>query len=256
MIGQAVSKFANEVRSPSDGVMFLSRLVVPIDPRARQLHSWLWGRLPRVALDTVIPETRDVDLTVLKAHNRPAGMSVTFEELATLLAISSATRARRILEVGTYNGNTALNLAANAPDDAVVITLDLPPADADRGALAVPDRFNNTQAHWAVGSHYRGTEHEHKIKQIYGDSTVVDWSTFVSEPLDLVFVDGCHYRPFVESDTNNALRHLRPGGIVVWHDYGYFKDVSDYVDEVAERMNVYAIGGTRLAIGLVDGGPR
>lgn len=43
---------------------------------------------------------------------------------------------------------------------------------------------------------------------------------------------------------------------MVWHDCLYFKDVSDYVDEVGERMNVYAIGGTRLAIGLVDGGPR
>ena len=47
----------------------------------------------------------------------------------------------------------------------------------------------------------------------------------------LVFVDGCHAYDFVHQDTANALRYLRPGGLIVWHDYGMLKDVSRVVDE-------------------------
>jgi predicted O-methyltransferase YrrM len=252
MIRQAARKFLSEVRSPTDGVTFLTRLAVPVDPRARQLHSWVWGKLPRVELDKVFPGIRDVDITILRAVDRAIGTSLNLEERASLLAVAKATQARRILEVGTYDGNTALNLAANAPEDATVTTIDLPPSGDVEMKLTVPDRFMNVTNRAVVGTQYRGTTHETKIRQVFGDSAALDWSEFASGGLDLVFIDGCHYREYVQSDTENALRYLTSGGIVVWHDYGYFKDVSDYVDEMAQRMKVSVIGGTRLAIGFTN----
>ena len=39
---------------------------------------------------------------------------------------------------------------------------------------------------------------------------------------------------------------------MIWHDYGYFKDVSDVVDELSQLRKVYAIAGTRLAISMME----
>ena len=42
--------------------------------------------------------------------------------------------ARKIIEIGTFDGNTALNIAANTPDEARIFTVDLPKdwAEAER----------------------------------------------------------------------------------------------------------------------------
>jgi SAM-dependent methyltransferase len=37
--------------------------------------------------------------------------------------------------------------------------------------------------------------------------------------LDFVFVDGAHDLAHVLSDSRKALQQLRPGGILVWHDF-------------------------------------
>jgi predicted O-methyltransferase YrrM len=254
VIGQVARKFQNEVRSPSDGLTFITRLAVPVDPRARELHSWIWGKLPRVDLESVLPGAELADVTIQKALKRTTGMSLNLEELINLVAIAVATDSRRLVEVGTWDGNTALNLAANIAADGKVITIDLPPDFEGDLALDTPDRFSNITANAARIVQYRDTPYEGKVQQVYGDSAVLDWSEFVSEPLDLAFIDGCHFRAYVEKDTENALRHLKPDGIVVWHDYGYFKDVTDYVDELAERMPVHAIAGTRLAFARPNAG--
>ena len=56
----------------------------------------------------------------------------------------------------------------------------------------------------------------------------------------------------MRKDTESALGHLRPGGLLVWHDYGAIKDVSQVVDEMARTMRVEVIQGTRLALGFPD----
>jgi predicted O-methyltransferase YrrM len=85
---------------------------------------------------------------------------------------------------------------------------------------------------------------------VFGDSSKLDWSKLPG-PFDIVFIDGCHYYDYVARDTQNALNHLRAAGLVIWHDYGYVKDVSDVVDKTAGKIKVCAIAGTRLAIGFM-----
>lgn len=233
MVSRIVRKLRYEVKRPQDIVTIVSRKVVPADPRARQMRTWVWGRIPRVNLAEVVPSVRGVDVTLLRALDREPGTSLHPDELVKLLVLVAGTGSRNVLEVGTFDGNTALNLAANIPDDGSVVTIDLPP-DAIEGRI--------------VGSQWHGTAYESKIRQILGDSAALDWSDFLHEPLDLAFIDGNHDAEHVRSDTKNAWRHVKPGGVIVWHDYSYFKDVSDVVDEIAERSDVYAIAGTRLAV--------
>lgn len=100
-----------------------------------------------------------------------------------------------------------------------------------------------------IGRQFHNTPHADRIRQVYGDSARLDWDRFGSE-LDLVFIDGCHAFDYVKSDSDNATRRLRPGGVVVWHDYGMMEDVSRAVDEVAGVRPPQVIRGTRLAVAV------
>jgi hypothetical protein len=69
----------------------------------------------------------------------------------------------------------------------------------------------------------------------------------VSRRLDLVFVDGSHARSYVESDSRKALRMVRPGGIVFWHDYSGPRrtpGVFASLNALAREMPLVHIGGT------------
>jgi predicted O-methyltransferase YrrM len=155
-----------------------------------------------------------------------------------------------IFELGTFRGRTALNFALNSPADCRIFTLDLAPS----GRSAVIERVNAADASIIqaseTGCDYRGSDVEHKIEQLYGDSTRFDFRPF-SGQVDLVFVDGGHDYEVARSDTRNALAMVRPGGVVVWHDFGNYGDYYDVVravfDEVP-RDDVCQIAHTQLAV--------
>ena len=177
------------------------------------------------------------------------------EETCHLCAMAKCLKARKVLEIGTYDGNTALALAANLDVEGEIVTVDLPPdfeLKQQRASLVYSDGFLNLTPRDQLGRQYRTSPLASRIRQIYGDSAALDWNTF-GGPFDLVFIDGCHSEAYVQSDSRNALDHLRAGGLIVWHDYGMLSEVSNVVDRIAREvadLKVYAIEGTRLAIGF------
>jgi hypothetical protein len=53
------------------------------------------------------------------------------------------------------------------------------------------------------------------------------------------------------------MKQLASRGVIVWHDYGMIPEVSNVVDRFAHEipaMKVYALEGTRLAIGVTGNG--
>ena len=241
------------VRRPRrTGRVVLSRLF-PVramvrDPEAYQaVANWTFGRAPRVPLTDLFPGVEDVDVTALRAFDRSPHASLSSTELLALGAIVRLRRPKRILEVGTFEGNTTLNLAANAPGDAQIITLDLPPDSASDLGLAVPEDMRNKTAKSLVGRQLHNGRGDPRIRQVFGDSAIIDWGNLPG-PFDLVFIDGCHFETYVRSDTRNAITHLAPDGIIIWHDYGIIEDVARVVDEVSDRLRVSAIRGTSLAV--------
>jgi predicted O-methyltransferase YrrM len=159
----------------------------------------------------------------------------------------------RVLEIGTFDGNTTLTLAANSPSHSCITTVDLPRDWQGSLHLAVSAEYVNVTNRDRVGSQATLTPYASKVSQVFGDSAQLDWST-LGGPFDLIFIDGCHAYDYVRSDTANARRHLVPGGLLVWHDYGMIEDVSRAVDEVTGLKLLTAIRGTRLAIGIAESG--
>jgi predicted O-methyltransferase YrrM len=216
---------------------------------------WNHGALPRIPLIDIMPGAHGIEIRLPNALDRKFGTSVTMEEACQLCVIERFLKARRVLEIGTYDGNTSLALAANLETGGAVVTVDLPPdfdLERQKPSLMYPDGFINLTPREQLGRQYRDHPLSNRVTQVYGDSAALDWST-LGGPFELVFIDGCHTAEYVRSDTLNALDHLAEGGAIVWHDYGMIPEVSEVVDWVAkEKVNikVCAIEGTRLAIGL------
>lgn len=245
------------IREPKRAVTIVQKRLLPFavlanDPDAYQIiSSWTFGKLPRVRLTELFPGIDAVNVTILRAFDRTPEVSLSTAEILVLAAMAKFMQSKRILEIGTFDGNTTLNLAANSPSDASVTTIDLPPSWNGKLMVEVPKSMFNVTSRSEVGRQFRATEYSDKMNQVFGDSSTINWRD-LPIPFDLVFIDGCHYYQYVKLDTQNALIHLKRGGLLVWHDYGIIEDVSRAVDETAERIRVSAIRGTTLAVGFVD----
>jgi hypothetical protein len=193
--------------------------------------------LPQVALADLLGNEMEVCLCEPIPHPM---MNVSLLELIVLTKLVKLRRPRRMFEIGTFDGRTALNLAANAAEDAEVFTLDLPPG-ARAQAHGVPEAL--------FESRYRGTRWAARIRQLHGDSQTFDFHPY-EDTIDLVFVDGSHQYEHVVHDSHAALQLRRqPGGAVVWHDYGARRGVTQALNELSAgpAAGLHHIEGTSLA---------
>ncbi len=169
-------------------------------------------------------------------------------ELFCLGAIVRGSGARRMFEIGTFDGATTLQLALNSPPDGLVHTLDLPPdaVDCTRHPLLLHERPYALKP--TSGSRFLGTPAQAKIRQLYGDSAVFSAAPFAGR-MDLVIVDGSHAMDYVRSDSALARVLARPGGWIVWHDYGVWPDVTAVLDELAAELPLVRLEATTLVVG-------
>lgn len=218
----------------------------------QQCCYWWHGKLDRENIRNIFPSAQGIDITIKNAEKPDPQWSLTLYELNCLLLAERAIGASRVLEVGTYDGNTALNMAANLPADGTLVTIDLPPEGDDPDlAFNVDQKLRNVSGRHVVGREFRDRPESCRIRQVLGDSAKLDWTT-LGGPFDLAFIDGCHAYDYVKSDTANVLSVMRPGGVVMWHDYTSIGDVARAVDEFQHRFtNLVAVQGTRLAVATV-----
>ena len=78
--------------------------------------------LPVIDLKTIIEGGIDIRLL----EPQVADGNVTFTELTVINTFVRKHQTRRMFEIGTFDGRTSLNMAANAPEGSQVFTLDLP----------------------------------------------------------------------------------------------------------------------------------
>jgi hypothetical protein len=160
-----------------------------------------FGYQPVKTLIPAIPLTEVISRNMVLATHDPlgAGGNVSLLELAVISSVIQRRQPARLMEIGTLDGRTTLNMAANSAPDAKIFTLDLPDQPS--------------------GTCFIGNPLAAKITQLIGDSTKFDWSEY-NNTLDFVFIDADHTYPFVMSDSRQALKLLRDGrGTIMWHDY-------------------------------------
>ncbi|MDP2935111.1 MAG: class I SAM-dependent methyltransferase [Dehalococcoidia bacterium] len=161
--------------------------------------------------------------TVVEIHNPLGGAgNVSVIELVVIASLIRGRRPERLLEIGTLDGRTTMNMAANACPGAQIYTLDLP-------------ETRTTGAKFVSAA---GDGLASRILQLYGDSAKFDFSPFYGS-LDFIFIDADHSYEYVLSDSRQAIRLLRNGsGTIVWHDY----DSWDWEGTTRALNHLYAGG--------------
>lgn len=227
--------------------------------RERQRRNWARASsIPVVPLEEVDPIFRPgafgpgLQTEVSFVGRGPIDVQGSTSDGEAWILAALAKRALRLFEFGTCTGRTAYLWARNSPPDARIITLTLPPdgraAYQREGADADTDTATALSESAFATFLYTGSPAETKIEQLFGDSKALDVSRWAGQ-CDVVFVDGSHAYSYVMSDSEKALVLVRPGGIVLWHDYAgpdHSPGVYRALNELHEQLPLVRIAGTML----------
>ena len=141
---------------------------------------------PEPALDALASETRETLASPQMLTGPVEGLL-----LETLVFITGA---RRILEIGTFSGYSALSMAAALPPDGTIVTCEL------------------SEVHAAVAQrHFDASPHGDRIELRLGPA--LDTIAQLEGPLDLVFIDAD--KPSYQDYYEATLPMLAPRGLIV-----------------------------------------
>lgn len=215
--------------------------------------GYRYDRHERSGIATVAPDSLGIDgrdISVCALDNVDG--NVTDRELIVLNSLIRRSEAKSIFELGTFDGRTTRNLAANCSPNGRVWTLDLPRESIQSLTAPIHAHEQKYADKAQSGSRYVGTPEESRIEQLYGDSGTYDFSRF-KRTMDFVFVDASHAYKYVVNDSLVALEMLREeGGTIAWHDYGRWDGVTRAVNDLQSRhpdfRDVVQVQGTTLAL--------
>jgi predicted O-methyltransferase YrrM len=181
--------------------------------RARALaHAAQWPGLkaeglPLVPLAHFVPPAAPASVRTVVPFAFGDGGSLP-TDLLLLRALARQRPGCRYFEIGTWRGESAANVAAEATS---VHTLNL--SAAEMRALSLPERY--------IELHGFFSRPLPNVVHLHGNSATFDLAALQREagPFDLVFIDGDHRYEAVRRDTARVFEHLvGPKTAVVWHD--------------------------------------
>ena len=157
----------------------------------------------------------------------------------------------KIFEIGTFQGRTTLNMALNTHSNAKITTLDLPSEGLSSTAMEIEEGEVRYVKKDVSGERFIGHPMANKIQQVFGDSATYSFDEYKNS-IDLAFIDGSHAYEYVLNDSKKVLSIMRPGGLIIWHDYTNWEGVWTALNELYKSdpkyKNIKHIGGTSIAI--------
>ena len=83
-----------------------------------------------------------------------------------------------------------------------------------------------TDSYGQIGRQYLDAGWGKRVCQIYADSREWDTRAYPDGFFETAFIDGSHIADVVENDTRKAIRLVRSGGLVIWHDFCPLEEVT------------------------------
>ena len=204
--------------------------------------------IPTIALTSVL--NPKLDITLLEPLG-DAG-NVTLLELMVISSLARRATPPVIFEIGTFDGRTALNIAANLWPRRNGLHFGSANAGLGRTKFPLAAGERSFVAKASSGAKFVNTEYGPKITQLYGDSASFDFSAYVGR-MGLVFVDGSHTREYLEQDSRTALQLAGNDAVILWHDYqqdwpGVIGGLNDLYETNPAFFSLRQIEGTTLVM--------
>lgn len=193
-----------------------------------------------------LSELVNVHQKIEVANYQSVNGNVTSYELLVISSLIKDCKPKNLLEIGTFDGNTTLQMGLNSGAESTIHTIDLPTAENPVKSAKSDSKFIEEKE--KVTRRYLRSEIEHKVVQHYGNSMNYDFTLFTKNGLlDFVFVDGGHSYDCVKKDTENSLNVLSSKGVIVWHDFSpLWNGVFCYLCELSKSLPLVHIQGTKL----------
>ena len=219
--------------------------VHPFQSRSSDQTQKEWKAIPEVALGEILGAAKaNIKLGVQKYEE---GM-LSSQEAIALLSILAVENPKEVLEIGTFMGHTTRAMAENL-NEAIIHTVDLPPdfATQPESKDGPPKDDFHLIARRIVGREFKQQAVESRIRQHFGDTATIDFSTF-GKPF-FFFIDGSHTYEYCRQDSEKCFLSCGGAGTFLWHDCdtghpGVVKFISEWR---ALGRNICRIQGTALA---------
>ena len=145
-------------------------------------------------------------------------------ELETLIGLIADREPLSMLEIGVNTGRTAAEILDNVPSLETYQGVDVLPGYRTEKFV---QRREVPQAPGHLASH------DKRFELVLRARGSLDLQPSELLPADVVFIDGDHSRRCVSLDTALAHAVVKPGGLIIWHDYHDLGtvDVRDVLDE-------------------------
>lgn len=223
---------------------------IPIAAGNRAVTGNVAFDLQRASLAELFERGDQTETTMLPRLIRSHEWAMPEHELLTLGALARQLCPSLVVEFGTFMGGSTLAMASNLPTESRIVTVDLEPEQR-------PEHEHGMGVgllEFEVGCLFRGTRYESMIEQRFANTIEFSDEDLVGKA-DLVFVDADHTYEFAKRDTETALRLVKPGGAILWHDYSWAPENPECVG-VTKTVNEFRdthggcrqIEGTRFAI--------
>lgn len=213
----------------------LLRLLWRAAGRRNSVDAFFTGLLKhRRYLKAVDPQAciPDFQETEVRFRQCPIGAwSTPLIDVYILIKAVIGFKAKRVLELGSYRGDTARLIAENTPDDVRICTVDIHPEH---------------------GASYKDLPLARRIDRKVGAITPQLFAP--GEKFDFIFVDADHDYKSAMNDTAVAFEVLSDNGVIFWHDYHfhcYFQGmagVPETLKHFGAKHAIVSINGSTLAM--------
>lgn len=217
---------ARRVRTFSSKFYFLKRNVIELNNMEELKKIMGWKDNPTLN-DPWLNECS----TFLDANERR------MRDAESICVVCKNTNPSTIVEIGTSYGRTTTHIADNAPD-ASIHTLNILPEGIESGEAGKVVTHALTKNE--IGKLYKERDLPN-ITQIYENS--LTWEPNMKE-VDIAFIDGCHDKEFVISDTLKVINKMKKGSFVMWHDFNLdLINRCDWIHDVCSAVErLYVLG--------------
>jgi predicted O-methyltransferase YrrM len=191
-----------------------------------------------VEVHDVTPFAAEIDLAALEVV-RWAPVWMSRAERLLLFSLIFGLRPKRFLEIGTFQGGSALVVAAA-----------MDASDTDGRLVCVDPELRIAPEHWAR------IEHRTILLEEPSPDALPRAFQVAGGPFDFVLIDGDHSYAGVMRDANGVLPYLADGAYLLFHD-SFFPEIGRALDDfAAQHAQQIADFGTLTREVTVQPGPQ